>query len=193
MNIKLIFIGTLINFFLWGAPVDIETAQRVAGNVYIERSNTNSMAGFEIESIEILDNGGQDLIYIFQLEGDGFIMVSADDKVQPLLAYSFESSLVMDDMPTTLAWMLNSYKGMVYDISRSNQPVVEKVTQEWDKYLTGENLNTRDRDVVGPLFTSHWNQSAGWNDYGPPADQSCEGDQAPSGCVAVSMASIMPY
>ena len=85
MNIKLIFIGILINFFLWAAPVDIETAQRVAGNVYIERSNTNSMTGFEIKSIDVLDNGGRDLIYIFQLEEDGFIMVSADDKVQPLL------------------------------------------------------------------------------------------------------------
>ena len=193
MNIRLIFIGLLINFFLWGAPIDIETAQRVAGNIYIERSNTNSMDGFEIKSIDILDNGSQNLIYIFQLEDDGFIMVSADDKVQPLLAYSFESSLVMDGMPTTLAWMLDSYRGMVYDISRSNQPAVEKVSQEWDKYLTGKNLNIRGRDIVGPLFTSHWNQSAGWNDYGPPADQSCEGDQAPSGCVAVSMASIMHY
>ena len=56
MNIKLIFIGVLINFFVWAAPVNIETAQRVAGNIYIERSNTNSMAGFEIESIDILDN-----------------------------------------------------------------------------------------------------------------------------------------
>lgn len=181
MKMKLIVLSILINCFIMAAPIDIDTAQRVVKNIYLERSNTNSLENFEIVSLEYLNSGNQELIYIFQLKDDGFIMISADDKVQPLLAYSFESSLIMENMPTTLSWMLDSYKDMVYDVSRSSQPAMEKVKQEWEKYISGDNLNIRNRDAVGPLFSSHWNQSSGWNDYGPPADQSCEGDQAPSG------------
>ena len=68
MNIKIIVISLLVNFFTWAAPVNIETAQRVAENIYIERSNTNSIAGLDIETIDVLGNGDQELIYVFQLK-----------------------------------------------------------------------------------------------------------------------------
>ena len=193
MNIKLVVIGILINCFLMAAPINLSKAERVAKNIYLERSKTNSIEGFGIKSTDIMESGSQKLIYVFQLENDGFIMVAGDDRVQPLLAYSFESSLITDNMPTTLSWMLDAYKEMVFKVSRSNVSATEKINQEWEKYISGNNLNSRNRSIVGPLFSSHWNQSGGWNDYGPPNDGTCGTDQAPSGCVAVSMSSIMHY
>ena len=36
-------------------PVDLNKAQRVAGNIYAERSNTGTMDGFNVRSVDILD------------------------------------------------------------------------------------------------------------------------------------------
>ena len=72
-------------------PVDLSKAQRVAGNIFAERSNTGTMDGFHLRSVDVIDENAVNLIYVFQLESEGFILVAGDDRVQHLLAYSFES------------------------------------------------------------------------------------------------------
>ena len=91
------------------APVDLNRAQRVAGNIYAERSNTGTMDGFNLRSVDIIDENAVNLIYVFQLESEGFILIPGDDRVQPLLAYRFESYFVMEDVPSNVAWMIDAY------------------------------------------------------------------------------------
>ena len=81
MYIRFIIISVLLSCILQAAPVDLEKAQRVAGNIYSERSNTGTMDDFNIQSVDIIDENSTNLIYIFQLEPNGFIMVSGDDRV----------------------------------------------------------------------------------------------------------------
>ncbi|MDP6853688.1 MAG: C10 family peptidase [Candidatus Marinimicrobia bacterium] len=190
MKINLQIVNLLFIGILFSAPVEINTAQRVAAHIYAERSNTGTFDGFNPVSIDVLDDN---LIYIFQFEPQGFIMVSGNDKVQPLLAYSFESQFILEDMPSNLSWILDSYKQMVKDIVRLDNSSTSEVHPDWEKYYYGKDLKVHNRDMRGPLLESKWNQSGSWNDYGPPSDNSCEGDQAPSGCVAVSMSAIMHY
>ncbi|HJM94880.1 MAG TPA: C10 family peptidase, partial [Candidatus Marinimicrobia bacterium] len=193
MKIRFIIISVLISCILMAAPVDLNKAQRVAGNIYAERSNTGVMDGFNLRSVDIIDENAVNLLYAFQLDSEGFILVPGDDRVTPILAYSFESPFFIEDVPSNVAWMINAYKGMVQYALESDESATEKVSAEWEKYYSGDGLNTRNRDIKGPLLLSHWNQSGGWNDYGPPDDGTCGGDEAPSGCVAVSMVAIMHY
>ena len=154
---KFIFAITflLFNSLLISAPISLEKAEIVAANIYAERSNTGKTDGFRISSIDILDAGSINLVYIFQLSPEGFVIVSGDDRVQPLLAYSFESRLIMDNMPTNLEWMLNAYKQMVIDIRNLQDSPTEEISSQWAKYLSGQNLNIRNRNMRGPLFESH--------------------------------------
>tara|TARA_Y100001970_G_scaffold293532_1_gene441012 strand:+ start:691 stop:3576 length:2886 start_codon:yes stop_codon:yes gene_type:complete len=193
MNCKAIYLHLLLVGVLLSAPVDINKAQRVASNIYAERTNTGNQDGFEIRSVDIISNDDTNLIYIFNLASNGFILVSADDKVQPLLAYSFENNFELENAPSNLLWMFDSYKQMVKDMIESDYSSTEKIYSQWEKYYSGKQLNTRNRNTKGPLFVSRWDQSGGWNDFGPPNDDTCGADQAPSGCVAVSMSSIMHY
>jgi len=174
------------------APVDLNKAQRVAGNIYAERSNTGVIDGFNLRSVDIIDENEINLLYAFQLEPEGFIIVPGDDRVQPLLAYSFESLFFIENVPSNVAWMIDAYKKMVNNAIASNESATERINSEWEKYYTGEGLNFRNRDMKGPLLLSHWNQSGAWNAY-CPGGTSCDGDQVPSGCVAVSMSAIMHY
>jgi len=192
--VKKLFYITLIfsvASLLIGAEVSVEKAQRVAGNIYAERSNTGTMDGFNLRSVDIFDDNAVNLIYVFQLESEGFILVAGDDRVQPLLAYSFESSFVMEDMPSTVSWMIDAYKGMISNMIESDESATEEVNAKWEKYYTGNGLNTRNRDIVGPLLSSSMNQSGGWNNYCP--DGGCGADEVPNGCVAVAMSAVMHY
>ena len=192
MKNKFIIISILCNCYLIAAPVDMEKAQRVASYIYAERSNTETMDDFNIRSVEILDENSINLIYVFLLETNGFIMVAGDDRVQPMLAYSFENPFIMENVPSNVAWMMDAYKKMVKNAIVSDQSATEEVSSEWEKYITGNGLNIRNRDIYGPLLLSTFNQSGGWNDY-CPGETSCSGDQVPNGCVAVSMSAIMHY
>ena len=108
INNSFIFLLLILSTLVVGAEVDLNKARRVAGNIYAERSNTGTMNDFNIQSVDIIDENSTNLIYIFQIEPNGFIMVSGDDRVQPMLAYSFESSFVMEDMPSTVSWMIDA-------------------------------------------------------------------------------------
>ena len=48
MKNRLIIMSVLIGCILMAAPVDLNKAQRVAGNIYLERSNIGTMDGLLI-------------------------------------------------------------------------------------------------------------------------------------------------
>ena len=130
MNHRLIIFNIIISCVLIAAPVDLNKAQRVAGNIYAERSNTGTIDDFNLRSVDIIDENSENLIYIFQIEPHGFIMVSGDDRVRPMLAYSFESAFIMEDMPSNLSWMMDAYKGMISSMIASDESATEKVYNE---------------------------------------------------------------
>ena len=127
MKNRLIITSLLLSYILMAAPVDLSRAERVAGNIYAERSNTGTMDGFNLRSVDILDENTVNLVYVFQLEPQGFILVPGDDRVQPLLAYSFESAFIMENMPANLSWMMDAYKGMISSMIASDESATEKV------------------------------------------------------------------
>ena len=145
MIYRLVIMSALITCILMSTPVDLEKAQRVAGNIYAERSNTGNMDGFNLRSVDILDDNAVNLLYVFQLEPQGFIMVAGDDRINPMLAYSFESPFVMENMPSNLSWMIDAYKSMVLSAITSNQSATEKVNEEWEKYFTDDHVNKVDQ------------------------------------------------
>ena len=54
---KLFYITLIFSVasLLIGAEVSVEKAQRVAGNIFAERSNTGTMDDFNIRSVDIID------------------------------------------------------------------------------------------------------------------------------------------
>lgn len=47
--------------------------------------------------------------YLFSIDGDGFVIVSADNRVQPILSYSLHSNFNVENIPSNLAAWLDSY------------------------------------------------------------------------------------
>ena len=73
-------------------PVSISTARITAINT-LSSTQTDQKCTLNTGTQPIiLQRDGKSLIYIFQLEPVGFIMVSADDASYPVIAYSTESN-----------------------------------------------------------------------------------------------------
>ena len=99
MNYLYIFIYLLISGVLFSSSVSIYNAEIVARNLFGLHSGGFSSQELTIKSVEIIREDSNELIYLFHLIPDGFIMLSADDRSIPILAYSFKNSFELEKHP----------------------------------------------------------------------------------------------
>ncbi|MCD4817756.1 MAG: C10 family peptidase [Candidatus Cloacimonetes bacterium] len=136
--------------------------------------------------------------YVFNLDPIGFVLVTTDDDLQPVIAYSFfnnlpESEREINPFFDIFIEDINNRQSY-YQISNSD---VEDNNQLWNKYLSG-NIQERDFQQWPPDGTTYtsgwvettWNQSGVYSQY-CPLDNS--GARSVVGCVATAMAMIVDF
>jgi len=185
------FIYVIIINIIFSAPVTENTAKRVAENIIVERFMSTVHGGYTIVSSEMIKDNDQNLIYIFHLNPMGFVLISADDRVSPILAYSYESNFITENMPQNVSYFINTHKYEILDAIENNRIAEQKVIDEWVKYENGGNLNRRSNNV-DPLLTAEFGRGEGWNAY-CPEDAEGPGGHALVGGFAVALAQIMHY
>ncbi len=116
--------------------------------------------------------------YIFNNNGgDGYTIVSADDRISPLIGYSDSGTFSPTDMPENMRKWLEGYQRQIdwaiaHDI---NLGVQAKTGQE--------------RRAIEPLLKTRWGQDSPYNNLCPTVSSI----KAATGCVATAMAQIMNY
>lgn len=124
----------------------------------------------------------------------GFIVISGDDAVNPVLAYSTTSNLNINDAaPGALFW-LDLYQNQIQYVRENDVAPSDVAKEEW-QFLRGSKNSLTSTVVVAPLLTAMWNQTKYYNQYSPIDSDSPTGydGRTPNGCVAVAMASIIYY
>jgi len=189
IRINLIFILLLmVANFVFAESVTQEVALKVAKNIYVERESLHDRNEFIVSNIEIIKNGGIDLIYIFHLDPKGFIMVPADNQAVPNLAFGFEYSFVSQNMPPNLNALIDQYKIELMEmVNNSTEPEIE-ILDSWNYYLDDNITPLRGRDV-SPLIDAEFDQGGSWNN----GIQAEIGFNGPVGCVSVAMCQVMHY
>ncbi|MBP5757961.1 MAG: Spi family protease inhibitor, partial [Bacteroidales bacterium] len=89
-------------------PVDVSKATKVANNFWKSNSETSKFSG-DLVFTNLASTEGYSGFYIFKNAiGEGFVVVSADDCVIPVLAYSatgnLDESFLPENMKTMLSW-----------------------------------------------------------------------------------------
>lgn len=141
----------------------------------------------------VVKNG--DTLLLIMNFNKGFIVMSTDDAVAPVLAYSTDQNLEEDNVPPAARQWLDSYSDAVLSAKRMSLPQSPKVAQQWAA-LTMQSAPKEDAEpVVEPLLTALWNQTKYYNAYSPEDADAPTGydGRTPNGCVAVAMAMIMYY
>ena len=179
------------------SPVDTLTAKTVAEIFY--DSKTQHLRSAAPSATQLVytatlpanrAGGNANAFYVFNI-GSGFVMVAADDRVQPVLAYSLEDSFQAEGMPANIRFFLKEYVDEITQIV-SDPTMAEPLVPQWREALTADARGVRNVAVVGPLLTTRWNQNAYYNNM-CPADTGGPNGHTFVGCVATAMGQIMRY
>jgi len=126
----------------------------------------------------------QPALYVFNNGGidDGYMVLSADDAITPVLGYSDSGSFNPMQIPDNMRWWLDSYAAQIayaaeHSADVSYAPVAKTLTA------------AAPREAIKPLCTTKWNQDAPFNNLCPLIS----GKRTYTGCVATSMAQAMKY
>ena len=138
--------------------------------------------------------------YIFNAKGQkGFVIVSGDDRTEPILGYSDKGEISEKNMPENLKYWLECYEIQMKSLDQDKVAGSRRVSQSVN------------REPVAPLILAHWNQRAPYNYMCPSVVvQEVEGEskvtyvdidqsgydptnRCATGCVATAMAQVMYY
>ncbi|MCK9556926.1 MAG: C10 family peptidase [Candidatus Cloacimonetes bacterium] len=125
--------------------------------------------------------------YILSYRPQGFIMVSADDRVTPILAYSTSNNISETEIPDHIDWLLRDYAEAIREIRKNVQLTSDP---GWDELRRGDTSRYSIQREVAPILQTTWNQDYPYNTL-CPSEPYGSGGHAVAGCVATSMAQIM--
>lgn len=197
MKKNLFLVSFVILFFnVFAKKIDVETAKKVAKNVYYVKAN-NLFTKFYNEinlswAYTEYDNNNEPVYYVFNVNNnEGFVIISADDVAKPIIGYSFEGPYPLFNQPPHFSEWMNGYKNQIvyareHDIKANND-----ISNEWARYMSETPPLIKEK-AIQPLLIHTWNQDSPWNAY-CPVDPNGPGGHVYAGCVAVSMAQLMKY
>lgn len=164
-------------------PVDVTTARCVANTWMSAQGMKNTEALVDITSATPYTE-----FYIFAASEGGFVLVSGDDCVTPVLGYSVGETFAATDMPENLRDVLDSYERIIRSAKQNGEP---SLTKEWRRVTDGKLTEGRKSVVVAPLLTTTWNQTPYYNALCPY--DSVNNGRTVTGCVATATAQVMKY
>lgn len=126
--------------------------------------------------------------YVFNNPDGGWVIIAADDRVTPVLAYSNTGSFQVDDMPENVRYWMDGMAGIIDSVRTADIPSTRKVQELWAAVMNGTGFS-ESRQVV--LETALWGQDSPFNDLCPICVNSSE--RASAGCVATAMSIVMHY
>lgn len=126
--------------------------------------------------------------YVFNNPDGGWILISAEDKVYPVIAYSESGYFDADDLPVNVEWWMNGVSSTIKSVRESDSEANAAVLSAWNTLL---NQNGAPDKGKKELNTALWNQFAPYNDYCPIV--AGENKRSVTGCVATAMAIVARY
>lgn len=158
------------------------------------------------EVLPIVDEGGKTAFYAVNYQGGGFVLLAADNRVEPILGFSDERAFTADpkQRPPTLSAWISAIQEKVEDIRSREIPQSPSMARAWARvdrsgYLP-EGASADERrpiQLYGPphLLHSSWEQGCGYNAQLPQLAL-CGDKHCGRGLVStlnLAMAQVMKY
>lgn len=207
-----VIVGILLIFSsAFGASITPELAQKAAATqlkvltqtklLYATRrlqsSNNETSTTHSISEVRSLSNEqGKILAYVLILEPTGYIVVSPDTDIRPVIAYSLDRDFPFVDTPDNalLHLVFSDMGNRLNALGLITDEYKEKNLVLWEQYLEGNQVlldDASDSEQWGPYITTAWRQGNPYNKYCPIDPET--GSRSVVGCVATAMAQIINY
>lgn len=177
---KIVFLAfaLLLTIATLAGPVTPQRAQAVASTVL--RTTATELQ-------EVAREAGFEHLYCYNYASEGrqgFVVVSGDDLLSPVIAFSEEGVMNPATINPSVRWWLSQYD-VVYDAAKGITPDAA-VSQQWKDLENGIWASRSKREGVPSLLDGiKWGQGAPYNMF-------CPGNSV-TGCVATAFGQIMRY
>jgi len=176
-------VAVWVSCTLCATSIDRQQATQLARD-FMAKNFKSSAARRAAQTISLTSvETGQSLVYAFNVEGGGFVVVAGDDCAPAILGYSETSVMNPSDMPEGMKDLFEQY-------------------QQEMQYMIANGLRSASVETLGeeikPLMTSKWGQGGPYNYMCPRYKiKNKEGvwvnRLSLTGCVATAMAQILYY
>lgn len=176
--------------------VDENTARRVAtAFLHSRMPDAHGAAPESLRALPAINIGTERiLMYAFNFENGGYVLIAATDAAIPVLGYSFDGIFTLNNQPPALAAWLAGYELQLIDIMDRNLTASPEISASWESLINYNPGETTQRDLrsVEPLLPSTWDQGSRYNAL-CPEDDAGPGGHVYAGCVATAMAQVIYY
>lgn len=183
----LLFTIVIMNNKCYAQQISVDNARIVAAQFMEDRAGRHLTRSDQFKMTENdlkleyteFDEKGKPVLYVFSpSDHQGFVITSADERVDAILGYSYDTPFLAENLPDATKDILKNYQRQI-------------------SYARANNINTKtkaftravDRKPVPYMVTAQWGQYAPYNEFCPTA----AGRKMDTGCVATAMAQIMYY
>lgn len=173
MKKTLCLLFSLFILMLGAKEISFQRASNLAQNII-----QNNALCCQISDTEVLSAQNQALAYVYHLEPRGYLVVSAQEQLTPLMAYSLDADFhgennLLQDL-------------LIADLSQRYAYQDVRNIQAWQNIENNPPLLRNDY-----LLSSNWNQTYPWNALCPmdPVSNS----RSIAGCPAIAMGQIVNY
>ena len=169
---------------IFAAPVDPEKALEIANDFWASKVSLKKGMQFKLVPAEsafkassrTASSKENDAYYVFtEAQNDGFVIVSGDDRLNPIVGYS--TNAVSDEMPPALTAWLEEYSEYVNDIRDGKVVPLLNNTRETSTHIE-------------PMLVTAWDQVAPYNNMCPILDN---GKRAYTGCGNTATTQVMRF
>jgi len=151
--------------------------------------------------------------YVINYVQGGFIVIAADDRISPILAFSdtgtFSSTPV--EIISPVQYWMEGIKDQVQNTIDHNLTQNKEIKLEWEGLKVKNTTQVKSTSITskepepaptdcpdinfikGPFLTTVWGQGDGYNNLVTLNCPNNYGGKAPTGCVATAMAQVMRY
>lgn len=172
-------------------PVDVVTAKKVATNLFIERGGSST-----VDLVDVTSQMPYRNLYFFKdPKGNGFVILSADDRAVPVLGYSIENTFDPADLPAHVDFWFRQYEAEIDMLISDDIETTAEISAEWKRLFNGDPIpveRAREKSVNALLATT-WGQGGNSN---PTYNYYCPHSGSTycyAGCTAVATAQVMKY
>ena len=160
-----------IGLLAQAAPITQDQARKEASSFLLKKQISNHSLRPVALSNKMLKAGNLEAFYIFNVgNNQGFVIVSGDDRINPILGYSDEGFFDEAKAPENMKNMLNEYAQQI--------SMLDNVSGIDGAIAAAKNV-VDTRNSIAPLLTTKWDQARPyWNKC--PQVQNEDGEYEPS-------------
>ena len=174
----------------WAARISQDDAALVANNFMNVVSQNDAHRAPAKRMVRKAAPAAESQYFIYEnADGEGWVIIAANDAVTPILAYSETGHFRTDNMPSNVRAWMGKYDKFISRIEADGVEASEEAIAEWNALRNGTRRAQAATVVVGPLIKTTWDQAEPYWDQCPGSGNS----KAYTGCVATAMAQVMKY